>query len=231
MEALVDRAAFSTKAAQSDPHSATASRFAPSARAAAFDGWSMAFADGCIRWILLLSTLGAACGADLASSTSPGVGLAQPPAGPTGVVDAGALVPPPVLPATLSFQRDGQTVFFLGEQIEASCVGGHRGVAGHKAGERFGFNAFVHQPGVYHCGDPAPFIFFWHESAVQPGSYGISAVEPAGACTLRVTSLRPRFTATFEATLTRQQGGGPDTLALAAGRFDVPFETATGQCP
>jgi hypothetical protein len=148
---------------------------------------------------------------------------------PDGATDVAAAAVPAV--ATLSFDREGRSTSFRGDHdILATCAGGHRGFEAERQGERFALNAFVAGPGVYRCDDPRPFIMFLFVPRGLHGEYGISAVEPGGSCTLRVTSLRPRFTGTFEATLARRSGFGPSEVELRHGRFDLPFP-ASPECP
>ena len=183
------------------------------------------------RPLVALPLLGALYAGPLGCGAGPApVTDAAPTDGAAPNRDTAGADAPVIPPARLSFLRGDQTVSFQAEQLAATCTGGHRGVEGQKPGERFGFNVFVQQPGVYRCGEPQPFIFFWHDSPVLPATYGISGLQPGGACTVSVTSLRPRFAGSFEATLALRDGSGATTLRLSQGQFDVPFP-ADESCP
>jgi hypothetical protein len=133
--------------------------------------------------------------------------------------------------ATISFEHEGRTTSFRGDQdIVATCAGGHRGIEAERQGERFALNVFVARPGLYRCDDPGPFILLQFTTRDPHAEYGVSAVEPGGSCLVRVTTVRPRLAGVFEATLPRRAGAGPAELELRRGRFDVPFPLSP-ECP
>jgi hypothetical protein len=173
----------------------------------------------------------AACGSDPGPAAVDAKTDAMPDTVARAMPDASADATALPGAATISFEHEGRTTSFRGDQdIVATCAGGHRGIEAERQGERFALNVFVARPGLYRCDDPGPFILLQFTTRDPQADYGVSAVEPGGSCLVRVTTVRPRLAGVFEATLPRRGGAGPAELELRHGRFDVPFPLSP-ECP
>jgi hypothetical protein len=142
---------------------------------------------------------------------------------------------------TITFQVDGKTLVLPAQSM---CTGGHQNFDATDGTNAFFLSIFIQRVGNYSCTDPLPYIFLQYQGPAQgdastftgpdgasaniflpPGTgpqYAFNAAGGGGGqCTIAVNERRPRFKATFAATLDLAAGQGPPMVTIESGQIDV----------
>jgi hypothetical protein len=144
---------------------------------------------------------------------------------------------------TLTFRLDGQAVSL---PVRTECIGGHQNFGATDGTTSVFLSLFISSVGTYRCDEPMPFIILQYQGPVDPGTtpasvpadgagdnffisggsgpgYAFNGSGGAGGgdCTFVVSERKPRFKATFSASLALAVGSGPATIAIDSGEIDV----------